>query len=191
MPMRRLAIFLVCCIGALGAYILVRELRVPRYRPVLVVDDGRSGDERWIANVLATCPGIALGEKGNVEGTTHYLLTLSQSDNRWHGILWQNVAAQEYLLWVGVDPEYNKLLADACSRLKDEARYASPEPSAGERADASRYDLHDLRNGNIATSAILDRKTGRVWVWTSVTNSKGEKAKSEFVEEDLVPSPTK
>ena len=184
--MQRLVAFLACCVVALGAYILVREFRAPRYRPILVVEDGRSGDEQWMANILAMCPGVALGSSSNYDASNRYLLQMSFRENRWHAILWR---AKEYALWVGVDPDYNKLLTDACGRLKDESEYALPEHPA-ERVDSNRYDLHDLRNGNIATSAILDRKTGRVWIWSKCSDCKGPE-KSFFSEEQLVPSPSK
>ena len=87
------------------------------------------------------------------------------------------------------DQDYNRLLRDACGCLKDESKYAWPEISPS-NMDMSRYDVHDLRNGNVATSAILDRHTGKVWIWTNLTDDKGAKTgKSAFVEEDVVPKP--
>jgi hypothetical protein len=51
------------------------------------------------------------------------------------------------------------------------------------KANADRYELRDVRNGNIATSAILDRQTGRVWVWTNTKGKNGNE--SSFVAENV------
>jgi len=41
------------------------------------------------------------------------------------------------------------------------------------------------------TTALLDRKTGRVWVWIKITDAKKHGGpESEFVEEPVVPQPT-
>jgi hypothetical protein len=185
--MRAAAALLACCVVVLGAYFIADHSRTPKYRPVLVVANAENHSENE-ANILAACPGVALGFENNVERTTHYYnLVMFWKDNQWKSFLFQESSSQEYLLWTAVDQNYDRLLRDACDRLKDESRYAWPETS-----DVNRYDLHDLHNGNLLTAAILDRQTGRVWIWTSLTDNKGAKTgKSAFLEEKLVPNPDK
>jgi hypothetical protein len=189
--MRKLALLLACCIVALAVIVLMRTLREPRQRPVLVMEDGRNTGFQSIRETLAMCPGVALGFAPNVGGTSYYHLLLDWHENRWEGYLFQDAAEQEYAIWAGAGADYNALLRAACSRIGDDVVYRWPEASAPAAAETGRYDLHDLRNGNVATSAILDRKTGRVWVWTAITDSRGVKTKTEFTEEDLVPTPSK
>jgi hypothetical protein len=188
--MRNLAIFLACCVVALGAFILLQYLREPRQRPVLVIEDGRPGDDRQIGDILRTCPGVILGFSPNVDGTNYYQLQMAWRVNQWEGMLFQDAAEQEYIIWASSGLDYNALLRAACSRLRDDERYSWPGMGLPAASDAERYDLHDLRNGSLATSAILDRKTGRVWIWSKCSDCKGPE-KSSFVEEKLVPTPRK
>ena len=112
--------------------------------------------------------------------------------NRWESFLFQDTAEQEYVIWTGSGADYNALLKGACSRLSDDEGYSWPGLGGSTASETARYDLHDLRNGNIATSAILDRKTGRVWIWTKCSDCKGlEQGSSRFSEEKLVPNPSK
>jgi len=36
----------------------------------------------------------------------------------------------------------------------------------------NRYELRDVRNGSIVTSAIFDKQTGRVWTWLRTGEGK-------------------
>jgi hypothetical protein len=188
--MRRLAVFLACCVVALVAFILLRPARQPRQRPVLVVEDGRSGSSgeiQRLSSTFATCPGVVLGFSPNVAGTNYYHLLMSWSENRWEGYLFQDTAEQEYVIWAGSGVDYNALLKGACSRISDDEGYVWPGLGGSTTSETARYDLHDLRNGNIATSAILDRKTGRVWEWTYSVDKFGRT--NYFVEDELHPNP--
>lgn len=52
------------------------------------------------------------------------------------------------------------------------------------------FELHEVRNGTLITTALLDRKTGRVWIWTKFTDAKKLGGPdSAFMEEQVVPRP--
>ena len=69
--MRRGILFLVCCLGILGAYLIVNHAQTPRDRPVLVVKNNPKG-VRSEADILAACPTVALGYTYHVERTNPY-----------------------------------------------------------------------------------------------------------------------
>jgi hypothetical protein len=158
-------------------------------KPIVIVDDEQNGDDKWMSNVLAACPGVLLGVNKETE-TDHYLAQLLWRDNRWSAVLWRDAGGEQYVISAQTGSNYNALLNDMCSQARNEIRYED-SGSLTSRTTELRYDMHDLRNGNVATSEILDRKTGRVWIWTTMTDSKGVKTKTEFIEEDLVPNPSK
>jgi hypothetical protein len=158
-------------------------------KPVLVVeDDNKDKDAAWMSNVLSKCPGVMLGFDKNVS-VDYYTAQVLWRDNHWTAILWRDIGKDEYALWLKTGSDYNSLLSEACIHLQAETKSDAPSESPAAPVDQSRFEIHDVRNGNLATSAILDKKTGRVWLWTSVTNERGVKTKSEFEEEKLDPSP--
>jgi hypothetical protein len=61
-----------------------------------------------------------------------------------------------------------------------------PVPLSTEKKAESavdRYELHDLHDGSTPTSAIIDKKTGQVWVWTSATRG------GYFASKEILPEP--
>ena len=50
-----------------------------------------------------------------------------------------------------------------CRRTMDKARTGQERRPA---ALFDRYELHDVRNGNSFSTALLDKQTGRVWILT-------------------------
>jgi hypothetical protein len=54
--------------------------------------------------------------------------------------------------------------------------------------DGNRYDLREVRNGALTTTALIDKKSGRVWLWTDYHDKLGNKS-SGFLEEDETPKP--
>jgi hypothetical protein len=184
--MKTFVICLIGCLIVLGLSLAFRLRGNSSGKLVLVVDDERSTDDAWMSKVLSACPGTFLSFD-KAQSSDHYLALLLWRENKWNGTLWRDASGEEYLLWARNSSDYGKLLADMCVQAQDDWKHPLPPAQSHD----ARYDLHDLRNGNVATSAILDRQTGRVWIWSSITDRKGVKTKSEFVEEELSPSPAK
>ena len=72
--------------------------------------------------------------------------------------------------------------------------YQQKEPAAEARQKIVKpeheFELHQVRNGPLMTTALLDRKTGRVWIWTKITDAKKVGGpESAFVEEEVIPQP--
>lgn len=60
---------------------------------------------------------------------------------------------------------------------------------ARERAEAeegpTRYELKDYKHGNVVGMALLDRYTGRVWIYTSLTGERGKTERNMFAEVEV------
>lgn len=146
----------------------------------------------WLDSFSKACPDAAfmLGPD-----ESDYKIMATWSDGRWYAVMSRRDGA---LMQISQDPDYAKILREACERVRDDirvrgrpllsARGTAPESTftVSQQADNSdRYELRDIRNGNLVTSAIFDKKTGRVWVWTTLTGKNGQKTGSAFVSEDV------
>jgi hypothetical protein len=96
------------------------------------------------------------------------------------------------LIYEGENSDYVQLLRDTCRLIRADLKdWTLPDDSLPQeegqstRADLDRYELRDVRNGNVITSAIFDRQTGRVWVWTSVKGKNGSD-ESYFMAEEVL-----
>jgi len=102
------------------------------------------------------------------------------------------------------DTNYKRLIQEACKAVyEDFPIWLDTERRRGEslrRADqrpeeesnrALRYELHDMRNGPLTSTALLDRQTGRVWVWTETTDKKGRKVGDYLSQVEVSPPPEK
>jgi hypothetical protein len=54
--------------------------------------------------------------------------------------------------------------------------------------DGNRYDLREVRNGALTTTGLINKKSGRVWLWTDYHDKLGNKS-SGFLEEEETPKP--
>lgn len=104
------------------------------------------------------------------------------------------------LVYRGESPDYKHILREACKSIRRDvaqwgfsdrlrkvpAEASSQKVTAAETA-SNRYDPREVRNGSIATTAIFDKQTGQVWVWTELTEKNGKKTgRSAFVAEDVL-----
>ena len=174
--MRKATIMLACCVAALLFYIVASLPRSFRYKPVLVVGGGPSDERGSIDNVLVNCPKVEVAFKEQTDGTNYYSLVMKNVESGWYGMLFRN---GDYVFWTGQDSDYNRLLRSACGGLNEEQAFVEssasrPFNTTAQSMDTGRYELHDIRNGKVATSAMVDRQTGRVWIWTTVTSKSGE-----------------
>jgi hypothetical protein len=56
-------------------------------------------------------------------------------------------------------------------------------------SDGERYELRDLRIGTDMRTGMIDRRSGRVWIWTQYRDQKGNYTGSSFLEEEETPKP--
>ena len=64
------------------------------------------------------------------------------------------------------------------------------EPKQTITRPIDQFELHEVRNGPLMTTALLNRRTGRVWIWTKLTDSKKTGGPdSAFIEEAVIPRP--
>jgi hypothetical protein len=121
-----------------------------------------------------------------------YQLTIHWSDGRWSAQLFRSDFA--YLLEED-SPDFNRIVRDSCKALRyDSMEWRAPlkADKVGKEGPADRYDLRELRNGTVSTAAIIDKKTGRVWIWTNIIDNNGKKTgKSAFLSEEVIPEPEK
>ncbi len=133
-------------------------------------------------DILLSCPDSVLVLDANV---ADYRLSMRWDTDHWEAGLLRKDSA---LLFHERSPDFNQVVRNACKAIKFDMSWVSP-PAARE-ASADRYELKDLHNGPTSTTALIDRRTGRVWVWTNFTDNKGQKTgKTEFLSEDVVPDP--
>jgi hypothetical protein len=104
----------------------------------------------------------------------------------WNMDRWRVIVSRTDSVWLSMQDgsDFAKLMRDACATIMrdSETGYVSTrKPSA---VISDRYDIHDVRNGNVVSTALVDRRTGRVWVWRS-----GKGGRTRFVEEEISPEP--
>jgi|HubBroStandDraft_4_1064222.scaffolds.fasta_scaffold231736_2 hypothetical protein len=193
--MHRGMLFAAMLLGAFGLaacsshHLGRRELRP---RPKLFVGHhvGNTWTPLWdnAKDIWQSCPEAAL--IWNREDAD-YQLIMSWSDGHWSARLLRSDFA--YLLQKD-SPDFNRILRDSCKALRYDALEWLAPPKIGKAAEepTDRYELRELRNGAVSTSAMIDKKTGKVWIWTNLTDNNGKKTgKSAFLSEEVIPEPEK
>jgi hypothetical protein len=120
-----------------------------------------------------------------------YQLTMFWSSNHWSAQLFRSDDA--YLLEED-SADFNHVLRDSCKTLRyDSLEWLAPLKTGTAKKEelSDRYELREIRNGPLSTSAMIDKKTGRVWVWTEVTNNGKKTGRTAFLSEDVIPEPEK
>ena len=80
------------------------------------------------------------------------------------------------------------LQAQSCQNGQQKPTAEQPKQTTIRPIDE--FDLHEVRNGTVITTALLNRRTGRVWIWTKVTDAqKTGGPESAFLEETIIPKP--
>lgn len=141
--------------------------------------DVADGDR--VKDIRLSCPTVAFVSDS---AQADYSLMTRWNKGLWSGRLWRSDSA--YLL-AEEDADYNRLVRNACAAIgKDASAWLVPLRSwQSERKREARqpvpdrYELRDIHNARVATSAVIDKQTGKVWVWTD----------AGFVQEDFVPEP--
>jgi hypothetical protein len=67
----------------------------------------------------------------------------------------------------------------------------TPKAPAEQKAQPillDRYEIHEIRNGNFAGTALLDKQTGRVWTMGTSSNKEGKIDSVSFGEAGVYPS---
>jgi hypothetical protein len=164
-----------------------RELRP---RPRLFVGHYTAGvwTPEWLQSkeIWQSCPDAAfIWDRDNAD----YQLNVSWRTDHWSAQLFRSDSA--YLLEED-SPDFNRILRDSCKAMRyDSLEWLAPLKAAKEEA-TDRYDLRELHNGVLSTSAMIDKKTGKVWIWTNITDNNGKKTgKTAFLSEEAIAEPEK
>ncbi len=179
-----LSVLAACSHGARGGH-------GPAARPKLFV--GHKESSVWVPefdrtkDIFASCPEPALMWNGD---DVDYRLIMSWKENRWSARLFR---ADFGFLLEEDSPDFNQVLRDSCKAIRYDLLEWLPRSTANlpKPEMTERYELRELRNGGLSTSALLDKKTGKVWVWTELTEHGKKVGKSAFLSEDVVPEPEK
>lgn len=163
-----------------------------RPRPRLFV--GQHSGKDWIPewdhakDIWLSCPEVIPVWDGD---EADYQLFTFWGDNKWSARLFRNDLG---FLLEEDSPDFNRILRDSCNALHyDSAEWLAPLGADRTAATGAtdRYDLRELRNGALSTSAIIDKKTGKVWVWTEITSNGKKTGKTAFLSEEVIPEPEK
>jgi hypothetical protein len=177
-------------VGALLAVTFSRVITLPHGKPRsrLFVSDGYgiNGPKATFnhaTDVRQSCPETVFALE---EDRADYSLTMYWGQGQWAGMLEGNGA----FLFKENSADFNKIVRDACKVIQDDEKWPlrNQEPK---QTLLDRYELRELRNGTLSTSAILDKQTGEVWVWTNITRDGKETGKSAFVAEEVSPPPNR
>jgi hypothetical protein len=153
---------------------------------------------QWSEALRENCPVVALII--HQEGAD-YSLKPEWGTNGWSVLLLRSDTA---VILDADNPDYKKLLRMVCRAITrdaplwiaTQARAAtrrtanSGENNEENRLDQNRYELREVRNGALSTTALLDTRRGRVWIWTKLTDKNGAATgRSGFFEEEVSPDP--
>jgi hypothetical protein len=160
-----------------------------REQPRIFVHQGKYAHSEWIKDFRAACPHMAFVKS---EEAADYIIEAFWAAPRGRWFTWTE-RRDTALIHRADGPDYVQLLRESCRLIQDDLKdWRLPDGSlpddkrpglASTKANADRYELHDVRNGTVVSSAIFDRQTGRVWVWTNMKGKNG--AESAFIAEDV------
>jgi hypothetical protein len=195
-PIRIVAVgLLALALTVIGVY-WTNVVREPRLQAKIgITGKGDLPRETFVK----ACPNEAIGGTDSAD----YKLTMfwSDQDKSWHGFL---LRKDDAVLKTYQGPDSAKIARQICQfvqrdfpawlatereRTSSESREQTgriPDqvPSAG------RFELRDVRNGPLFTTAMIDTKSGRVWVWIQYHDKNGKETSSGFLEEDITPKPS-
>lgn len=147
----------------------------------------------WAHAFWAGCAPFALMLPEGEENSD-YSVETRWAQGHWEAEVFRNDRA---FIYKGENADSHRLLRSVCRAIRDDApRWITLDPdvspaelaknmAAKERARTSdRYEVRDIRNGAVTTTALIDKRTGRVWVWTKLSNGQ-----TEFLEEEVTPRP--
>ena len=149
----------------------------------------------WANDFWSSCHRMAFATSAR---EADYTLVAGWVRNAWSATVRRHDSA---LIYRGQSPNYKEILRGACRAIADDRGNWEETTSATDTASAAeerqeqlsptdRYDLRDLHNGMKTTTAILDKRTGRVWIWTELTDNKGKSTgETAFVGEQTLGSP--
>jgi gas vesicle protein len=190
--MRVKQLFFGMAIGAIltaAAYSLVLAERhsTPRRRLFLYDRETISGPAasvqmlNRVPDIREICPDtLIVFEREKAD----YSQSMFWIQNHWRAVLTGDSA----LLLAEETPDFNKIIRDVCKAIREDQKW--PSRSLEQKNNLlDRYELRDLRNGNVSTSAMLDKQTGKVWVWKNITRDGKATGKTAFLSEEVSPRP--
>ena|ERR1019366_6609857 len=173
--------------GMAGSYWLGARVKSWRGAPPRVFVWGPSVSPLGRArDIWDSCPHIALSLEPDAADYTIGMLWI---DDHWQSLVKRG---SSILLADDHSPDFNKLLRQACRAISrdastwplDDARAITSQPAHAD--ESARYELRDIIYGDARNSALLDRRTGKVWIWLKDPKSPGG---GFFLEEDVTPVP--
>lgn len=100
-----------------------------------------------------------------------YILWLGWDKDHWRSMLIRQ--GDSVLLMETDSPDYKQIVREACRAIRPDTAWltetrkikaSEPQHSA---EDSNRYELRDIHDGEISGTALLDKRTGKVWAWHS------------------------
>jgi hypothetical protein len=180
--MKIIAVVALALAGVVGAYLLGTHER-PKVAPVVFIDEGLLLDHA--DEIRQACPTAAFSlEKDGAE----YRLWMGWDKDHWHSML---VRQGDAVLLIEKDsPDYKQIVRDACRAIRPDTAWLSEHrkekaSTAHAAEESNRYELRDIHDGGISRSALLDKRTGKVWGWHALSG------KGWFNQEDISPEPDK
>jgi hypothetical protein len=160
--------------------------------PGMVPESLLPAKAEWADDFWASCGHMTLM---TTEKEADYTMLVEWRQNRWVGTVHRRDSA---LVYRGEDPNYKQILGAGCRAI--EGDFTDWVPAAGEIRSgihnqgvvppypSDRFDLREIHNGSLTSTALLDKSTGAVWVWTALTDSNGkDTGKSAFVFSTFAP----
>lgn len=188
--MKATAIAVLVLVAIIGAYLLGTR-RLPGDPPIVFISSSDILPEH-ADEIRQACPSAAFALS---DEPAEYVLSMGWDKDRWTSML---IRKDSVLLMKKDSPDYKQIVREACRAIQPDTAWlsdhrtrksseprAANEPHAAE--DSTRYELRDIHDGSISRSALLDKRTGKIWAWHSVSSS----VKGWLLEEDIVPEPDK
>jgi len=143
----------------------------------------------WAHAFWADCAPMALALD---EQNSDYSIEPHWEGGRWKAEVGRSDNAYIY---AGEDPDSHRLLRAACRAIRSDSPgwislkpQVPPselgEPTRDAARPSDRFELREVRNGSLATTAMIDKRSGRIWIWTKYSDGR-----SGFLEEDVTPQP--
>jgi hypothetical protein len=180
--MKSVAVVILAVAGIVGAYLLGTRAR-PSVAPIVFINF--TGLPRSHFDELRqACPNVAfsLSKEGS-----EYRLSMSWINEHWQSSL---IREDSVLLMTSNSPDFKQIMREACRAIKPDTAWLLEtrkrkvsEPHAVE--ESNRYELREIHDGSISRSALLDKRTGKVWGWHALS------VKGWFDQEDISPEPDK
>lgn len=186
--------------GILAIAITLWLTLVPRHRlqpTIFIFTIPNSAESELRKFALGNCPRPALVGEDDAD----YGIYAVWGKNNWTVSV---IRKNQSTVYEKSDGNYKRLIRQACDAAdqdfpvwldtehkRRQALSTGDQDVGKEKNVGLRYELHEMRNGSLTSTALVDRQTGKVWVWTEMTDAKGRKAGDRLIQVEVSPPPDK